>query len=79
MKVALPREAVINQIAQRSDVVSIQPWVTPHLLDERQDIIMSGNITGDPAVPVPMDYFALLARKRFFTRNSGEFCCERFR
>ena len=29
IKVALPKEAVINQIAKRGDVVSIQPFVTP--------------------------------------------------
>ena len=44
--VALPRDVVIHQIAERGDVVSIQPWSTPRLLDERQDIIMTGNLTG---------------------------------
>ena len=58
VKVALPKDAVINQIAQRGDVVSIQPFVTPRLNDEREDVIMSGNLTGN--VPTPMDYFAYL-------------------
>jgi hypothetical protein len=58
IKVALPKEAVINQIAQRGDVVSIQPWVTPTKNDEREDVIMSGNLTGN--LPTPMDYFAYL-------------------
>jgi hypothetical protein len=58
VKVALPKGAVINQIAQRGDVVSIQPWVTPRKMDEREDVIMSGNLTGN--VPTPMDYFAYL-------------------
>ena len=44
VKVALPKDAVINQIAQRGDVVSIQPFVTPRLNDEREDVIMSGNL-----------------------------------
>jgi subtilisin family serine protease len=73
VKVALPREAVINQIAQRGDVVSIQPWVTPIKVDERQDIIMTGNITGNPAVPVPMDYFAYLTDKGFALDTVADF------
>jgi hypothetical protein len=59
VKVALPKEAVINQIAKRGDVVSIQPFVTPIKTDEREDVIMSGNLTGN--VPTPMDYFAYLS------------------
>jgi hypothetical protein len=31
VKVALPNEAVIHQIAKRGDVVSIQQWITPRL------------------------------------------------
>src|SRR5882724_845999 len=58
IKVALPKEAVINQIAKRGDVVSIQPFVTPKKNDEREDIIMSGNLTGND--PTPMDYFGYL-------------------
>ena len=62
--VALPREVVISQIAERGDVVSIQPFVHPKKTDERQDIIMSGNITGN-AGPVRMDYLAYLTGKGF--------------
>jgi subtilisin family serine protease len=58
IKVALPKEAVLNQIAKRGDVVSIQPFVTPKKNDEREDIIMSGNLTGND--PTPMDYFGYL-------------------
>jgi subtilisin family serine protease len=58
IKVALPKEAVINQIAKRGDVVSIQPFVTPKKNDEREDVIMSGNLTGN--APTPMDYFGYL-------------------
>jgi hypothetical protein len=57
VKVALSRTA-INQIAERGDVVSIQPFVTPKQRDEREDVIMSGNLTGN--VPTPMDYFTYL-------------------
>ena len=56
VRVTLPKEAVISQIAQRPDVVSIQPWTTPRKRDERQDIIITGNVTGSPAVPTPMNY-----------------------
>jgi subtilisin-like proprotein convertase family protein len=65
IKVALPRYAVINQIAGRGDVVSIQQWITPVKLDERQDIIITGNVSGTPAIPVPGDYLAYLAGKGF--------------
>ena len=63
VKVALPRDAVIHQIAERSDVVSIQQWVTPKMLCERQDQIMAGNLTGN--VPTPGDYLAYLTGKGF--------------
>ena len=36
--VALPRDAVIQQLAQRGDVVSIQRFATPIPQDERQDV-----------------------------------------
>ncbi len=42
VRVALPKDAVINQIAERPDIVSIQPWIVPQKRDERQDIIMTG-------------------------------------
>ena len=44
--------------AQRADVVSIQPFVTPKKNNEREDVIMSGNLNGN--VPSQMDYFAYL-------------------
>ena len=56
VRVALPSDVVFNQIAERGDVVSIQQWITPKKRDERQDIIITGNVTGTPAVPTPMDY-----------------------
>ena len=58
VRVALPRDAVIQQLAQRSDVVSIQRFSTPVPRDERQDVILSGNLNGN--VPMMMDYFTYL-------------------
>ncbi len=72
VKVALPKEAVF-QIAQRGDVVSIQPWVTPRKQDERQDIIVSGNVTGPPFVPTPMNYLTYLTGKGFNVTTSSTF------
>jgi hypothetical protein len=61
VRVTLPREAVINQLAQRGDVVSIQRFTTPIPQDERQDIILTGNLNGN--VPMMMDYFDYLTSK----------------
>ncbi|HEY7002581.1 MAG TPA: S8 family serine peptidase, partial [Candidatus Udaeobacter sp.] len=71
IKVALPKEAVIDQISQRGDVVSIQPFVTPKKNDEREDIIMSGNLTGNG--PTPMDYFAYLTGHGFDLGTVSDF------
>ena len=64
--------AEVETIAARPDVISIAPYATPHKLDERQGIIVSGQLTGDgPAAP---GYLAWLGTKGFtqqqFT-NSG--------
>ena len=71
IKVALPKEAVINQISQRGDVVSIQPFVTPKKNDEREDVIMSGNLNGN--VPIQMDYFAYLISHGFDLGTVSDF------
>src|SRR5262249_11869488 len=63
IKVALPRDAVLHQIADRIDVVSIQQWSTPRKNDERQDIIMSGNLTGNS--PTPMNLLTYLTGQGF--------------
>jgi subtilisin-like proprotein convertase family protein len=73
VRVALPRDVVITQIAERGDVVSIQQWATPKKKDERQDIILTGSVTGNPAVPTPMDYLAYLAGKGFSTSTTASF------
>ena len=71
VKVALPREAVIHQIAERPDVVSIQQWVTPVMLCERQDQIMAGNLTGNS--PTPGDYLAYLTSKGYNLSTTASF------
>ncbi len=55
VRVTLPKDAVVRQIAERPDVVSIQPWITPRKRDERQNIIISGNVTGAQSIPTPME------------------------
>ena len=73
VKVAIPRDAVIRQIAERGDVVSIQPWIVPQKRDERQDIIMTGNVSGSPAVPTPMNYLTYLTGKGFSLGTTASF------
>jgi subtilisin-like proprotein convertase family protein len=70
VKVALPREAVA-QIAERGDVVSIQQYVTPVMMCERQDMIMAGNLTGN--APTPGDYLAYLTGKGFNVNTVANF------
>ncbi|MEQ1921360.1 MAG: S8 family serine peptidase [Pyrinomonadaceae bacterium] len=48
----------VREIANRSDVISIYPYVEPKKMDERQDMILAGNITGN--VPNTGDYFSFL-------------------
>src|SRR5262249_13805308 len=45
--VKLPTNAVEKQIAARPDVVSIAPYIEPVKFDERQNIIMAGNLLGN--------------------------------
>jgi len=37
----------IQKIADQPDVISIHPYLTPKKLDERQDIILAGNLSGN--------------------------------
>ena len=60
--VTLPLDAV-DEVAARPDVVSIDRHVTPQMFDERQDRILSGQLTGSG--PTPGDYLAYLAGKGF--------------
>lgn len=55
--------SVVAALAARADVVSIQPWVEPKKFDERQDMIVSGNLSG--SAPSGAGYLAWLASKGF--------------
>jgi hypothetical protein len=62
LRVFAGSEAVFP-LASRPDVVSIQPWVEPRKRDERQNMIVSGNLSGTgPSGP---GYLAWLAAKGF--------------
>lgn len=67
--------AHLPEIAAQPEVVSIQPYFEPQKLDERQDQIVAGNLTGPSnSLPSGPGYLAWLAGKGFtqgqFT-NSG--------
>jgi hypothetical protein len=53
----------VLQIADRPDVVAIHRFVMPRRLDERQNRIVSGFITGN--APTPGDHLAWLAQRGF--------------
>ena len=53
----------ISELAARPDVVSIQPYRIPERNDERQDMIVSGNLAG--TVPSGPGYLAWLAGRGF--------------
>ena len=55
--------ADLAQIAKQPDVVSIQPYYAPKKLDERQDQIIAGNLSGN--VPEGPGYLFWLASKGF--------------
>jgi hypothetical protein len=63
MVVRLPPDK-LNLIAAQPDVVSIQPYFEPEKLDERQDIILTGNLTSSNTPNGP-GYLAWLASKGF--------------
>ncbi|MBS1787863.1 MAG: S8 family serine peptidase, partial [Acidobacteria bacterium] len=56
-------EAAAKSLAARPDVVSIQPYKTPVKMDERQDMIMAANLTGN--APTPGDWLSYLAANGF--------------
>ena len=53
----------LGLIAAQPDVISIQPYSTPRKLDERQDQILAGNLTGN--APTAPGYLAWLTGKGF--------------
>jgi len=55
--------AGVYELAGRPDVVSIHPYVAPMKRDERQNMIVSGNLTGN--TPTGPGYLAWLASKGF--------------
>lgn len=55
--------ARLSELAARPEVISIQPHAPRHMMDERQDQIMAGNLTGN--VPTGAGYLAWLASKGF--------------
>lgn len=62
MVVGLSPEAY-KEIASRPDVIAIYPEIVPTKKDERQNMIMAGNLTGN--APTPGDWLAYLASKGF--------------
>jgi hypothetical protein len=57
LNIELP-PAALAALAAQPDVVSIHAYVEPELLDERQDMIVAGNLTGN--APTAGNYFDLL-------------------
>lgn len=55
--------AAAEALAARPDVVSIQPWAEPRLRDERQDVIVAGQLTN--GLPNGPGYLGWLAAKGF--------------
>ena len=58
--VAIP-PAAISILARQPDIISIQPYELPQLFDERQDQIVSGNLSGN--VPSGPGYLAWLTAR----------------
>jgi subtilisin family serine protease len=55
----------LAEIARQSDVVWIEPWVEPELLDEKQGLIIAGNFIGNQLSPP--GYLAWLRSKGITT------------
>jgi hypothetical protein len=55
--------AEVETVAARSDVISIAPYVMPKKFDERQGMIVAGQLTGN--VPTGPGYLAWLTSKGF--------------
>ena len=69
--VRISDNAVVDQLSKRGDVVSIQPWVEPKKMDERQNQIMAGNLTGN--APTPGNYLLYLASHGFTFNTPSSF------
>lgn len=53
----------LQQISTQNDVISIQPYITPTKNDEKQCIVMTGDLAGN--VPVAGNYLTYLANHGF--------------
>ena len=53
----------LRQISERPDVISIHPFIEPKKNDESQNMIMTGQLTGN--APTPGNYLSWLASKGF--------------
>lgn len=71
--VAAFSRAEARVIADRPDVVSVRRWVPPVKLDERQDQILAGNLTG--TLPSGPGYLAWLTSQGF---TQGQFTASGF-
>ena len=61
--VQLPLLSVERQLATRPDVISVAKYVVPEKFDERQNVIMTGNLTGNS--PTPSNYLTFLNSQGF--------------
>jgi uncharacterized protein (TIGR03382 family) len=73
--IAFIDRAAAVRLALRPDVVSIHPYVTPRKRDERQNMIVSGNLNAGGTAPTGPGYLAWLASKGF---NQGQFTASGF-
>lgn len=71
--VKLPVRATGLLLATRPDVISISRYIVPEKFDERQNVIMTGNLTGDS--PTPGNYLTYLNNQGF---NQGQFSASGF-
>ncbi|HRP89397.1 MAG TPA: S8 family serine peptidase [Edaphocola sp.] len=53
----------LKELAAQNDVISIQPYIAPTKNDEKQAIIMTGNLNGN--IPNPSNYLTYLASHGF--------------
>ncbi|HQW45574.1 MAG TPA: S8 family serine peptidase [Chitinophagaceae bacterium] len=53
----------LQQISERADVISIHPYIIPTKNDESQNMVMTGNLTGN--IPNPGNYLTYLANNGF--------------
>jgi hypothetical protein len=60
--VGLPQSS-LSLLAERNDLISIARHTAPRRFDERQDLILAGNVSG--GLPSPGDYLSFLASQGF--------------